>query len=83
MGSNQVDAALAAGRSEVGRRVLALNEDQWFERKGASIAPKDLAVALVALANAEGGVVVVGVSNGKVSGFANSIKNLTRFARLR
>ncbi|HEX8079818.1 MAG TPA: ATP-binding protein [Jatrophihabitans sp.] len=76
MGSNQVDAALAASRSDVGRKILALSEDQWFERKGSSIAPKDLAVTLVALANAEGGVVVVGVSNGKVSGFGNNIRKL-------
>lgn len=43
-------------------------EDQWFERKSARIAPKDLAKALVAFANAEGGVVVVGFHSGAFDG---------------
>ena len=37
-------------------------EDQWFERRGSAIASKDLAVTLVAFANAEGGVVIVDAS---------------------
>lgn len=76
MGTNEVDAALAAGPREVGRRVLALTEDQWFDRKSAAIAPKDLAVALVAFANAEGGIVVVGASNGQVRGLASARKKI-------
>ena len=76
MGTNEVDAALAAGPAEVGARVLALAEDQWFDRKGAAIAPKDLAVVLVAFANAEGGIVVVGASNGRVRGLAGARKKL-------
>jgi ATP-dependent DNA helicase RecG len=71
MGTNEVDAALAAARDDVGRRLLSLTEDQWFERKGAAIAAKDLAATLVAFANAEGGVVVVGASNGRVQGLGS------------
>jgi ATP-dependent DNA helicase RecG len=59
-----------------------LVEDQWFERKGASIAPKDLAPTLVAFANAEGGVVVVGVSNGSVRGFGQNVKKINEVRRI-
>lgn len=38
-------------------------EDQWFDRKSSSIAPKDLARHLVAFANAEGGMLAVGITN--------------------
>lgn len=76
MGTNEVDTALAAHPAEVGARVLALPEDQWFDRKSAAIAPKDLAVALVAFANAEGGIVVVGASNGQVRGLAAARKRV-------
>lgn len=38
-------------------------EDQWFDRKSSRIAGKDLAKTLVAFANAEGGVVAVGISD--------------------
>lgn len=41
-------------------------EDQWFDRKSWRIAPRDLARTLVAFANAEGGTLVVGITdNGK------------------
>src|SRR4051812_13156185 len=76
MGTNEVDAALAASVADVGPRVLALAEDQWFDRKSAAIAAKDLAVALVAFANAEGGIIVIGASNGQVRGLAANRKRL-------
>jgi ATP-dependent DNA helicase RecG len=66
--ANEVDQALAAPAAEVGRLLLRIPEDQWFDRKSVLIAPKDLAPALVAFANAEGGTVVVGLSNGTVQG---------------
>lgn len=68
MTANQVDAALTAPAAEVGQRVLALEEDQWFDRKSAQIAPKDLGPPLTAFANAEGGTIVIGASKGKVQG---------------
>lgn len=39
-------------------------ENQWFERKSLSVGVEVFAKALIGLANAEGGLVVVGVSNG-------------------
>ncbi len=66
--ANEVDRALTAPLDEVGAALLALHEDQWFDRKSVRLAPRDLATPLVAFANAEGGTVVVGLSNGKVEG---------------
>jgi ATP-dependent DNA helicase RecG len=67
--ANEVDAALSAPTSEIGSRLLALREDQWFDRKSAQIAAKDLGAPLTAFANAEGGTIVIGLSKGKVQGF--------------
>lgn len=80
MTTGQVDAALAAPVSDVGSRLLALPEDQWFDRKRARIAPKDLGPPLVAFANAEGGTIVVGLSDGKVQGLKDSKLNEIRQA---
>lgn len=44
-------------------------EDQWFERKSSRIEPKRLAATMVALANADGGTIVVGLCDGAVEGF--------------
>lgn len=46
--------------------LISKHEDQWFERKSGRTDPKDLARPLVALANAEGGRVVVGIHDGKL-----------------
>lgn len=62
MSSIRVDLALSGEVSERAIRLLALAEDQWFDRKSARIAPKDLARHLVAFANAEGGTIVLGLS---------------------
>lgn len=43
-------------------------ENQWFERKSGKVAAKDLAKPLVAFANAEGGTLVVGVSEDSIDG---------------
>lgn len=68
MTANEVDRALHASIDTVAEALLRLPEDQWFERKSSRIAPKDLAVAISAFANAEGGVVVVGLHDGEVEG---------------
>lgn len=48
--------------------LAGLPEDQWFERKSVRLAPKDLAPVLIGMANADGGVVVVGLHDGQVEG---------------
>ena len=64
----EVSQALVADPSDVGRLLLRCDEDQWFERKSFRIEPRRVAEALIAFANADGGVLVVGLSAGKVEG---------------
>jgi ATP-dependent DNA helicase RecG len=63
-----VERALAEPADIVARELLAAEEDQWFDRKSARIKPRTLADALIAFANADGGVIVVGLSDGRVEG---------------
>ncbi len=62
----EVDAALSLPARDVAQALLDLPEGQWYERKSARVAPRDLAVTFVALANAEGGAVVVGLHDGRI-----------------
>lgn len=68
MPANNVDRALAEPAAAVGPALLALREDQWFDRKSSRITPKGLGPALVAFANAEGGTIVIGLRDGLVEG---------------
>ena len=54
--------------SEVAERLLAEPEGQWFDRKSARIEARTLAETLVAMANAEGGIIVIGLSGGVCEG---------------
>jgi ATP-dependent DNA helicase RecG len=65
---NQVDAALALPAGEIGAALLALPEDQWFDRKSVRMLAKDLGPPLTAFANAEGGTIVIGLHDGMVEG---------------
>ena len=63
-----IDNLLNMPVSERGRFLLNQPESQWFERKGINLRPTDLARPIIALANAEGGSLVIGVSNGEIKG---------------
>src|SRR5437868_8913803 len=63
-----VEQALSLPPEEVGVALLETGEDQWFDRKSARIKPRALADALVGFANAEGGIVVIGLSDGRIEG---------------
>lgn len=63
-----IDHALAQPAADVGAALLSPHEDQWFDRKSARIKPKALADCLIGFANADGGTVVVGLSDGRVEG---------------
>lgn len=76
MGTIAVAMALDAPRDEVGPRLLALAEDQWFDRKSVRVSPEKVAHAEIAFANAEGGTIVVGLSDGRVEGIAKSPKQV-------
>ncbi len=68
MGTIAVENALNAPPEEVGQALAGIAEDQWLERKSVRIAPRDLANTLIGFANADGGIVVVGLSSGEVEG---------------
>lgn len=79
---NEVEAALAAARSKVGDLLLTAPEDQWFDRKSVLLEPRDLAPAIVAFANAEGGTIAVGLHNGKIQGLAAHKRKLNDFRQV-
>lgn len=62
--------AITLPPDEIGTALLAPREDQWFDRKSARISPTDLVEHICGMANAEGGVLVLGLSKGKVEGIA-------------
>jgi ATP-dependent DNA helicase RecG len=68
MSTVTVEQALAEHPDLIGPRLLALHEDQWFDRKSARVRPRDLAPHVVALGNAEGGTLVIGLDDGQVQG---------------
>ncbi|HMT87966.1 MAG TPA: ATP-binding protein [Arachnia sp.] len=68
MAPSDVDRALSASPADAVRELLTLPEGQWFERKSGRISPKDAAIAMVALANADGGILVIGLHDGVVDG---------------
>lgn len=63
-----VTEALHLSPPEIGPALAALIEDQWFDRKSAREQPAGLAITLVAMANAEGGTIVVGIHDGRIEG---------------
>lgn len=74
MGTIAVESALNAPPPEVGLELALLPEDQWLERKSSRIAPRDLANTLIGFANADGGTVVVGLSDGRVEGTNDNLE---------
>lgn len=79
MTANAVDHALARPPADVGPALIKLREDQWFDRKSIRIQPRDLAQHMVALANAEGGTLVLGLSNGVVEGTQGAADRINDF----
>jgi ATP-dependent DNA helicase RecG len=47
-------------------------EDQWFDRKSFRISPRELANVEIGLANADGGIITVGIHNDEVEGTDSS-----------
>lgn len=68
MPSATVEAALRSTTERRAGHLLSLREDQWFEKKSSRIQAKALAHVLVAMANADGGTVVVGLHGKAVDG---------------
>lgn len=70
MSTTLVVGALASPPDLVGPRLLALAEDQYFERKAVNVSPERLAHLEIGFANADGGIAVVGLREGVVEGIS-------------
>lgn len=68
MDNAAVEQALQQRAEDVAPALLRLREGQWFDRKSLLSKPAALAQDLVAFANAEGGIVVLGFTDGRVDG---------------
>lgn len=77
---SDVDHVLRLPPAGAVEELLKLAENQWFERKSGRISARDLAVPLVAMANAEGGYVAIGLSDGDVEGVESRRLNELRQA---
>lgn len=80
MFSAQVDLAVRSAAHDQGAGLLGLAEGQYFERKSGRVGPKELAIPMVAMANAEGGTIVVGLHGGQVEGIEPARVNALRQA---
>ncbi len=63
-----LEAILTRPPAEVGEALARLPEGQWLDRKSIRIKPGHLAQTEVAMANAEGGSIVIGVHDGRIEG---------------
>jgi len=68
MATVRVEEALAREPEDVAQALLDLHEDQWFDRKSVRVTPRKLVEAEIGMANAEGGILIVGLSSGRVEG---------------
>lgn len=76
MGTAEVEQALGLDPAARAGALLALREDQWFDRKSARVAARTLAETAIAMANAEGGTVVVGLADRVVEGVSRHADKL-------
>jgi ATP-dependent DNA helicase RecG len=76
MSTAAVAQALALPVPERGAALLALPEDQWFDRKSPRVGARELANVEIAFANAEGGVIIVGLEADTVEGIARRRRSL-------
>lgn len=82
MTSVDIDRALTLGGLESAKLLLTLPEGQWFDRKSGRVEAKDLARPMVAFANAEGGTIALGLSDGRVDGVSAKRENEYRQAAI-
>lgn len=66
---------------EVAPRLLAEPESQWFDRKSARVQPSALAETLSAMANAEGGMIAIGLSDGVCEGIGGQRRKQNEWLR--
>lgn len=64
--------------------ILSKEENQTFDRKSINISPKDLAIPIVAMANADGGDIAIGITdkNRRIEGIDFETKKLNELLRV-
>lgn len=64
--------------------ILSKEENQTFDRKSINISPKDLAIPIVAFANADGGDIAIGITdkNRRIEGIDFETKKLNELLRV-
>lgn len=64
--------------------ILSKEENQIFDRKSINISPKDLAISIVAFANADGGDIVIGITDKtrRIEGVDFETKKLNELLRV-
>jgi ATP-dependent DNA helicase RecG len=82
MSTTLVANALTLAPGDVGTELLSLPEDQWFDRKSVGVSREKLANLLVGFANAEGGVVVIGLTDTAVEGTARGRDRLNGLVKV-
>ncbi len=70
--TRDVGRALHGPAAAVGGALSTIPEDQWFDRKSFRISPRELANVEIGLANADGGIIVIGIHNGALEGTDSS-----------
>ncbi len=73
--TRDVGRALQSPMTDVGLALCAIPEDQWFDRKSFRISPRELANVEIGLANADGGIIAVGIHDGKIEGTDSSVSH--------
>ena len=64
--------------------ILSMEENQTFDRKSINISPKDLAIPIVAFANADGGDIAIGITDRtrRIEGIDFETKKLNELLRV-
>lgn len=79
---SDVNHALSLPPQDMANALVGLPESQWFDRKSARIQAKKLAETLVAMGNAEGGVVAIGLNDGTIEHVSDAQANALRQAAI-
>jgi ATP-dependent DNA helicase RecG len=74
MGTVAAEKALMGPPETIGLALFAIEEDQWLERKSSRISARDLANTMIGFANADGGLLIVGLHGGVVEGTEARVK---------
>jgi ATP-dependent DNA helicase RecG len=73
--TRDVGRALQSSPADIGPALCAIAEDQWFDRKSFRVSPRELANVQIGLANADGGIIAVGIHDGKIEGTDGSVSH--------